>query len=377
MATAYSPETEKLIKLYERAEQDIIDAISYKRSLDYVTLADEAALERVRETLNDLIADSWVQAPKAIQAQLIRGKAQAVGLSSAKLLTIADHALVDRLVTNLMGELVQASIQANTHVNRLWDRAVVLGRREPDNLRTSVLEAVARGEASGYGISQARQVFIQEMKNQGVVAFTDKKNKNWSIRTYGEMAIRTASRQTTNLGVLVAVEEHDLYLMSSHATSCPICAPLEGRVYSKSGTSPYYPPLAKAFGKVDKNGPDTLDNSWLNIHPNCLHVLTRFTEAGKTEAEIQKIRQFSSFSNNPPNIDPRPMNEIKAYRAKEMGRAKLLADYRQFERYRLVLGTDMPKTFQTFLKHKVAKSEKYQTWMKLYRQRNKEVKNLA
>ena len=139
-------------------------------------------------------------------------------------------------------------------------------------------------------------------------------------------------------------------------------------MYSKSGTDPDFPPLAAAFGKVDPSGPDNLANSFLNIHPNCLHVLLPWTPAGRSKEEIEKIKKFSSFRTNPPSIDPRTQKQIDAYRRKEEGRAKFLADYRQWERYRITLGDKCPKTFATFQRHKRADDEKYKEWMKLYRE---------
>ena len=44
-----------------------------------------------------------------------------------------------------------------------------------------------------------------------------------------------------------------------------------------------------------------------------------------------------------------------------------LADYRQWERYRAALGDKVPKTFRSFLKHKLADDEKYKTWLNEYR----------
>lgn len=374
--SAYSPELEKLIKVYQQAEIDIINSISYKQSKGYVEVADQAALERVQEILSKLLNQSWEAVPKIAEIQYLRGKAYAIGLASARSFNSTDYAVVERLIGSLMGELIESVATVNSFVMNTWNESVILGRREPDIFRTTGLEAVISGEASGYGVSQSRKIFIEKIKNEGIVAFTDKRNRNWSLQTYADMAIRTTGRQATNLGVITADENQDLYLMSTHGTTCPICAPLEGRVYSRSGNSSVYPPLSAAFGKVDPNGPDTLDNSWLNIHPNCLHVLIKFSEVGKSEAELNRIQKFSSFKSNPPTIDPRPMKEIKSYRQKEIARSKLLNDYRQFERYRLVLGSDMPKTFQTFQKHKLSNSEKYKNWMKLYRQRNKESKKL-
>ena len=81
----------------------------------------------------------------------------------------------------------------------------------------------------------------------------------------------------------MTADDHDLWQIIKIGSTCPVCAPLEGRVYSKSGTDPDYPPLSMAFGKVDPAGGDNLANTWLNIHPNCLHMLTKYTTVGKTE----------------------------------------------------------------------------------------------
>lgn len=105
---------------------------------------------------------------------------------------------------------------------------------------------------------------------------------------------------------------------------------------------------------------------------NCLHVLLPWTPAGRSEKEIQKIKDFSNPKKNPFTVDPRTKKQIEDYRKKEEARAKWLSDYRQWERYRMTLGDKIPKTFDTFQKHKIADDEKYQGWMKLYREENQE-----
>ena len=205
---------------------------------------------------------------------------------------------------------------------------------------------------------------------KSVTAFVDKAGRHWSLHTYCSMVTRTTSRQAEVLAVLTKDPEHDLYRVSSHSTTCKICAPYEGRVYSKSGKDPVFPPLASAFGKIDVNGPDDLTNTWLNIHPNCLHSLAPWSREGKTPEEIRKIEDFSDPRKNPFTNDPRSKKEIEAYRRKEKARAQWLAEYRQWERYRMTLGDKVPKTFATFQKHKIADDDKYKSWEKLYRTAN-------
>ena len=80
---------------------------------------------------------------------------------------------------------------------------------------------------------------------------------------------------------------------------------------------------------------------------------------GLSPEELRKIKAFSSFRTNPPTRDPRSQEQIDAYRKKERARAKWLADYRQYERYRLTIPGRVPKRFETLQKHKRADDEKY------------------
>ena len=138
-----------------------------------------------------------------------------------------------------------------------------------------------------------------------------------------------------------------------------MCAPLEGRVYSKSGTNPDYPPLTVAFGKVDPAGADDLSNTYLNIHPNCLHALVKYTTIGKSAERIPKDKDFSSIEKNPLNRDPRTKKQIAAYREKERNRQKLLRDMKQHKEYRAILGNDIPKDFAKFRELKYNNAEKW------------------
>lgn len=360
----------RLAEAYQKAETEIIRAISYKNRNGYVDYAEHAALDRVQKTLAEMLGTTRKYAPDLIRKQYITGKKHIMGYINAYTMTATDTDIVQRLVSNLLADITEAAVTTNRLIKETWDKSVILGRQENDIFRTAALEGTIRGEATGLGRRQAQAIFIEEMKKEGVTAFVDKAGRHWSLRSYADMATRTTSRQSTNMGVLIADPEHDLYLMSKHGSTCPICAPLEGRVYSRSGNDPIYPPLTLAFGKIDPTGPDDLNNTYLNIHPNCLHVLTRYYEEGRSEREIEYMRKFSSPETNPINKDPRSKAQQTAYRQKEQARSKLLNDFKQFERYKLVLGDDVPKTFQTFLKHKTGDTEKYQTWQELYRKQN-------
>lgn len=373
-------ELDKLISIYLKAETDIINEIARLRSMGLIDYHAVAALERVQAILNKMQTDSWEYIPRMIEKMFYVRVPEArkkldvpetpvkhfMGYVNATTLTSTQTDIVQKLALNLATELSDASVVAMSSLEN-----ALIGRRENDVFRRVGLELVANMQATGRSTAATVPEFVKILQREGVTAFVDKAGRNWSLHTYASMVTRTTSRQAEVLAVLTADPEHDLYKISSHGTTCALCAPYEGRVYSKSGTDPDFPPLAAAFGKIDPTGPEDLSNTWLNIHPQCLHVLMPWSAAGRTPEEIQKIKDFSNPRKNPFTVDPRSQKQIEAYRDKEKARTKWLDDYRQFERYRVTIPDDTPKTFNTFLKHKLADDEKYQNWMKLYREANR------
>lgn len=365
-------ELAKLRQIFLKAETDIINEIGRLRSLGNIDYHAVAALERVQAILKQMETECWEYVPQMIEKQFYVRVPEArkilepvekhiAGYSNAEALTATQYSIMDNLTMNLMGEIVEAeAVVVSTLKNAL------IGRTENDVFRRVGLTLVSQMEATGRSAAVSVNEFVNTLLREGVTAFVDKAGRNWSLHTYADMVCRTTSRQAEVLAVLTADDSQDLYKISSHGTTCKICAPLEGRVYSKSGNDPNYPPLAAAFGKIDPTGPDDLTNSYLNIHPNCLHVLLPWTPMGRSEKEIKEIQDFSSLKKNPPTRDPRTQKQIEAYRKKETARAKWLRDYRQWEDYKIALGDDVPKMFETFQKHKQAGDEKYKNWKNKY-----------
>lgn len=373
-------EVQKLISIYLKAETDIINEIARLRSMGLIDYHAVAALERVQAILNKMQTDSWEYIPRMIEKMFYVRVPEArkkldvpetpvkhfMGYVNATTLTSTQTDIVQKLALNLATELSDASVVAMSSLEN-----ALIGRRENDVFRRVGLELVANIQATGRSTAATVPEFVKILQREGVTAFVDKAGRNWSLHTYASMVTRTTSRQAEVLAVLTADPKHDLYKISSHGTTCALCAPYEGRVYSKSGTDPDFPPLADAFGKVDPNGPDTLANTWLNIHPGCLHSIYPWTPAGRSPEEIRKIKDFSNPAKNPYSVDPRTQKQIDAYRNKETARRHWLSDYRQWERYRMTLGDKVTKTYQTFEKHKLAGDDKYKEWERLYREANR------
>ncbi len=365
-----------LEKLFLRTEQDIINELARLRSRGLIDYHAVAALERIQKILQKMLGRSKGYIKRAIEKYFYKNHPEMYtrapktaaehmqGYINAEALSTTELDIVNRLETTVEYKLAEAAMNVQDNLT-----GVLLGRQAQDIFREKGLEMVMRQQALGSRLKIQRE-FVEELQRQGITAFTDKAGRNWNLHTYADMVTRTTARQAEVLAVITRDPEHDLYKMSSHYGACKLCAPYQGRVYSRSGTSPYYPPLASAFGKIDPLGPDTLANSYMNIHPSCLHSLVPWSEAGKSPQELERIRKFSNPATNPFDRDPRSEAEIEAYRRKEEGRRKWLEAFKQWEKYRESgIG---PKTFNTFLKHKIADDEKYHAWLQAYRNRFKD-----
>lgn len=367
------PKTEDLTRhlrmLYLRTERQIIDEITRKRAAGYVDYAEVAALERVQAILQNMTDETWTYVPQMVENIFYRSEKDAAGYRNARTLTSPQMSVVTQLSENLIGEIAEAAETAYKTVQGFY----ALARLEADPFREAALHQALRQEAAGTGWTQTSTRMAQELRNQGITAFVDKAGRKWTLYDYCNMATRTTARQAEVAAVLTE-DEWDLWQIVKIGSTCPVCAPLEGRVYSKSGMNPNFPPLTLAFGKVDPAGADDLSNTYLNIHPNCLHSLIKYTTIEKTDEQIRKDIAFSDPMLNPLSRDPRTKKQIKAYQEKERNRRKLLADMKQWRKYRAVLGDKAYKTFETFRKHKQANDAIYKKLQAEYREQNRKIK---
>lgn len=357
---------ERLIALYLQAEIRIVNEISRLQSLGLADYHVQASLKRVQAILKKLTDGVTEYTPLAVKREFYAANAamrphmtaaqHAAAYQKAAALTTEQTTVSELLVENMIADVTEAS-------------ETLIGRLENDIYRAVGVKQQALRSATGGGVyGKNLNDFVAELKTQGVTCFVDKAGRKWSLHNYGAMVSRTTMKQANTLALLTRDPKQDLFQIMATGSPCPLCAPYEGRVYSKSGTSTFYPPLADAFGKIDKDGANTLENTYLNIHPNCRHTLMPFFEETKTAAELEKIRKFSNPMSNPYSVDPRTKKQIELYRRQQATRRRYLADLKQWERYRETLGDKVPKTPETFMRHKAAGDEKYLAWEKAYKE---------
>ena len=259
---------ERMRLIYTKAEQNIIKELTRKRNLGLVDYSDLAALERVQKILQDMSDEVEQYAPIAIKEKFYKGgelPSAPYGYANAEALTGTQTAIVERLVDNLLANVEEAA----TVAYKSAEEYLTVGRLEADKLRNVALEMVAKLEAEGKGWNTIQNQMAADLNAKGITCFVDKAGRQWGLSQYCSMATRTTARQAEVAAALTS-DDWDLWQIVSIGTTCPLCSVYEGRVYSKSGNDPDYPPLASAFGKIDIRGGNDLANTYLNIHPNCL-----------------------------------------------------------------------------------------------------------
>jgi len=217
-------------------------------------------------------------------------------------------------------------------------------------LRAAGLAATGEKLASGSTVRQMKDNLVKKLQEQGFMTVQygeGSKAYQVPLDTYAKMVARSTTREAGNLARETQLTEngYDLVKMSEHFPTCERCAPLQGRVYSISGTDKRFPPLSKAFPSL-----------YRNVHPNCRHIVSPYVETLQTDEEIQKDIEQS----NKPFEDPRSDEEKNLYNQEQKNGRQMRQDRYQYERYKARLGDDAPKSFHAFRKMKKTNGERWQ-----------------
>lgn len=347
---------QKLIDTYLKAQFYLTGIIAQKEHKGNVTDYQRSLLAQIKSQIAylDEYAKKW--ATDTIDTQYRKGVIEAVTGLGKLGIEISGFEAFSQLHTKAIGILT-----ANT-VNDLTDANNFVGRVMGDAIREAGLEATQLKIAMGSTVRETQKLLAKKLIDMGVPGIRTKNGRMIAIAPYSELVARSTSREATNTATMnqLTYNGYDLVQMSSHATTCPVCAAYQGRVYSISGHDSRYPPLNAAFS-----------GSHANIHPNCRHVLVPYIEALADNPEADR-----TFSNRPFDIPERDKEELDAYNAKQAAKTQQRNDRDQYERYRLALGEGAPKTFSGFMASKRANSDKWVQMQQDYRDFNKEVKDL-
>lgn len=125
-------------------------------------------------------------------------------------------------------------------------------------LKRQIRARTIAGQLTGQSIQKIAKDVRSVLGDQGFSVLIDRGGRQWSLKSYADMLVRTHIIKSANEGSINRYLSYglDIVQISTHTGSCPICQQYEGKIYSISGESKEYP-------KLDITPP---------YHPRCRHT---------------------------------------------------------------------------------------------------------
>lgn len=127
--------------------------------------------------------------------------------------------------------------------------------------RQGALDIMGKGAAKAVSgqmsLQEATRKTIRELAQKGIPAFVDKRGREWSPEAYVMMDMRSTLGNTARAAQNARCDEYGINLIevSSHMGARPLCAPYQGRIFSRDGSKGvttdgaggkiYYTPLSE------------------------------------------------------------------------------------------------------------------------------------
>jgi len=250
---------EELLRIQEKAELKMLQKVANRVKKGNQTpgwnekkLSD---MQRLRKEIEQTLADKDKLSKVWTSKNLIKSYDDA-GKRVSNVLHQPHSAMKDIIPLRLQRLILETQ-------NAISGTSFRILRNTMDTYRDIVAESTSGILVGTETRMQASQQMLNDFAAKGITGFTDKIGRKWELASYVEMATRTASSRAALQGHVDRSMElgQDLMMVSSHAATCPICAPWGGQIISISGKTANYPTLDMAQA-------DGL------FHPNCKHTLT-------------------------------------------------------------------------------------------------------
>lgn len=263
-------EADRLARLYMEAEREILlqmdRGMAKGGDLRYL----RGMLDNVQTILEDLLTGNRQWCEQAIPKVYVAGAEYADGLVSAKL-------------GGGFGGIHQQAVKvlADNTFGRLESVRQVIGRTTEDVYRQYALEATRQSVIGYKSWQEVAKDFRANLRAGGITGFRDKRGREWNMKSYAEMVARTTTMQAHLEGTANRLVEHghDLVRVSSHAGSCPLCLPYQGKILSLTGRDKDDPRCYATLQEAKDNG---------LFHPNCRHAYSLFIDL---DAEIEALER--------------------------------------------------------------------------------------
>lgn len=268
----------ELEQVYFKVQKELSSTLLSVDPSDYKELKAISAQKRSNALIRRLNRYSIGWANEAVPQAYERGfkvartKLEIIGAKEDENFNTNEHKF---LITDDVDATIKDLVTANESIKVNVNMYLYLARKASQGLMqiqefdvidegivSEIIEdTIEQGKARGYASKRIHEYYRLKLLDGN---FIDKAGRNWSLRVYSKMLARTRLRMAQTDAVKKTCDQYqnDLVQWSSHADSCPICAPHEGQIYSLSGKNANYPLL----------------QAEPPLHPNCEHDLSPTSE---------------------------------------------------------------------------------------------------
>lgn len=272
---------QRFLQVFKRAYSDVTHEIT--TASDFGVANRKAILSQIKKILVDAGSDAGRMLQQEIPGYYHEGANQALqqlkktggDLPLNEGFNRIHKEAIEMLVSDTSTAIAESMSGLYRSATNLLNKAV----------KDEIMNRIAIGRISGKTLGTIRNMVTAIIHDQGLTALIDKAGRKWDLDTYAEMLIRTKVVEARNLGLANQVAEagQDLVEVSSHASSCDLCSPWEGKILSLTGKTVGYPTLSDA----EANG---------LFHPNCRHAINVLIPslANKTSAYNWEYQDYDN-----------------------------------------------------------------------------------
>jgi len=333
-------------QVFRQGSLDIADHINTLESSGRSGRAAREALNSSLHTLNEMsdYNKQWIE--QNIPAEYKKGWDQAFQSNLYATPTGLGGGYGERTFAQMHREAIE---QLAYGMKDTTDLALAqVGRQVADHYRNVGMSEALRRQFTGETIRQTTKRMRGRLEGLGLTTFGDAAGRQWGLDSYCTMVARTTTREATTQGTLLRAQRmgYKRIALSEHYPTCPLCAPLQGRVYTTDPRDQEYPQWM----------PD-----YCPVHPNCLHTIYVYIERYDPNRLGTKAKANRAWTNNQTAAQNA---HYKSMQAANMKRRNL---QNQYSRYLSRLGQDKVGTIQGFARSKAAGSARYQELQTAYR----------
>lgn len=182
----------------------------------------------------------------AVRSELARHAAEKIGLVNEAVNAKGYELSKD---PRILGILANHEAAAMKKIETIYSTML----RSAGTRYVETVQAATAKVQLGMSGRKAVSEIVKGWAEQGLPGFVDAAGREWTPEAYASVLTRTSGTQCATESQFARMDEVglDLIEVSSHIGARPLCAPYQGRIFSRSGKSSQYPALSDtSYGRA-------------------------------------------------------------------------------------------------------------------------------